>query len=97
MTPDVHLVALERETAAFARAWPEGAEKQVPGCPDWNGTKLAEHMTGVHGFWTAQVLAAVPGDMVEPNEQGRLRDVIGWAAACVGGCRSEPAVLELVR
>jgi len=56
-----HVDAVERETAAFARALMKGdASAQVPTCPDWTLLDLAKHVGGVVGFWS-HVLAEGTG------------------------------------
>ena len=56
-----HVAAVERETAAFARALMRGdADAQVPSCPEWTLRDLAKHVGGVQGFWT-HVLAEGTG------------------------------------
>jgi uncharacterized protein (TIGR03083 family) len=48
-----HVAAVERETAAFAKALMAGdLDAQVPTCPDWKLADLAAHLGGVLGFWT---------------------------------------------
>jgi uncharacterized protein (TIGR03083 family) len=48
-----HVAAVERETAAFARALLGGdVDAQVPTCPDWTLLDLTKHVGGVMGFWT---------------------------------------------
>jgi uncharacterized protein (TIGR03083 family) len=48
-----HVAAVERETAALAKALMAGdMEAQVPTCPDWTLLDLARHVGGVMGFWT---------------------------------------------
>jgi uncharacterized protein (TIGR03083 family) len=48
-----HVGAVERETAAFAKALMRAeADAQVPTCPDWTLRDLATHVGQVMGFWT---------------------------------------------
>jgi uncharacterized protein (TIGR03083 family) len=48
-----HVSAVERETAAFARALMRGdVDARVPTCPDWTLLDLTKHVGGVMGFWT---------------------------------------------
>ena len=48
-----HVEALERETAAFAKALMRAdADAQVPTCPEWTVRDLAKHHGTGMGFWT---------------------------------------------
>jgi uncharacterized protein (TIGR03083 family) len=56
-----YVAAIERETAAFARALMRGdADAQVPTCPDWKLIDLAKHHGTGMGFW-AHVLCEGTG------------------------------------
>jgi uncharacterized protein (TIGR03083 family) len=74
VTPDEHVAALRRETAAFVLA-AAGADLDapVPSCPDWRLRDLVHHVAGVHAFWLGTLRAAIAGGGAAAGPVDELR------------------------
>jgi uncharacterized protein (TIGR03083 family) len=62
------LAAITMEGDRFWNAIDAAADldARVPSCPEWRITDLAQHLTGVHAFWT---------QLVEPDAAGEDRSI----------------------
>lgn len=47
--------------------------RRVPTCPDWNGLKLLQHLTGVHQFWATVIGDRLDEDGVAQFEENRAQ------------------------
>lgn len=88
------LLALIQDRCAALRSSVAGApdlEVRVPSCPDWSLRDLVEHLTQVHRFWAAAVVAGpseqpptvVPAD--DTPSAGLLLDRSAAATSWPGG------------
>jgi uncharacterized protein (TIGR03083 family) len=72
MTPEEHVAALRRESAAFvlaASATDPGSP--VPSCPDWELRDLVHHLAGVHAFFLGTLEGAMAGGTGPVDERRR--------------------------
>ncbi len=80
------LLALVQDRSAALRSSVAGSPDlgiRVPSCPDWSLCDLVEHLTQVHRFWAAAVVAG-PGEKppnVAPADDALSADLLARSAA----------------
>ncbi|MFE4023929.1 maleylpyruvate isomerase family mycothiol-dependent enzyme [Streptomyces sp. NPDC059101] len=80
------LLALVQDRSAALRSSVAGSpdlDVRVPSCPDWSLRDLVEHLTQVHRFWAAAVLAG-PSEKpptVAPTDDTLSADLLAGSAA----------------
>ena len=100
MDPDAHLVAVDRELAAFVAAVADGPlDADVPTCPDWDVDGLAAHVGFLCGFWAHLFCDAAGVERTpfapEPGPEGRLAWLEGLAASLLPLLHDTPAEAEV--
>jgi uncharacterized protein (TIGR03083 family) len=80
------LLALVQDRSAALRGSVAGSpdlDARVPSCPDWSLRDLVKHLTQVHRFWAAAVMAGPSGKppTVAPAEDTLSADLLAGSAA----------------